>query len=116
MKLCQRRFRLGIRKKFFHPKGDWALEQGPQGSGHSTRLTNFKKHLYKVPRHMVWFLWYSVQDQELDLMILMDTFQLSIFYDSVILIWGPGRSTCYLLPLVRIAEFWVQFNYFMELA
>lgn len=37
MKLCQGRFRSDYQEKVFHPKGDWALEDDPQGSGYITK-------------------------------------------------------------------------------
>ncbi|KAJ7409572.1 hypothetical protein BTVI_56099 [Pitangus sulphuratus] len=53
LKLCQGIFRLDIRKKALYLESDWALEQAPQGSGHSTKLTEFKKRLDDILRHMV---------------------------------------------------------------
>lgn len=38
LKLAQGSFRLDILKeKVLHPKGEWELKQGPQGSGHSIK-------------------------------------------------------------------------------
>lgn len=42
-----------IKKKFFHSEGDWALEQAPQESGHSTSQTEFKKCLDNTLGYMV---------------------------------------------------------------
>lgn len=41
----------------------------PQGSGHGTRLPEFKKCLAKALRNIIWFLGDSVWSQEVDLMI-----------------------------------------------
>lgn len=68
----------------FSPRGCWALEQDPQKSAHSIRLTEFQKYLDKVLRHMVWFWGCPVQDQELDFDDPMGPFLLRIFYISVI--------------------------------
>lgn len=77
MKLSQKRFRLDIRKKF-SPRRWLNIEQSLQGSL-STSLTELKMCLGNTLRHMC--LVVSVQGQELNSMILMGLFQLSIFYD-----------------------------------
>lgn len=50
MSLCQGKLRLDIRKR--DPWGGWALGQAPHGSGHSTRLTEFKRRLDDVCGYM----------------------------------------------------------------
>lgn len=49
----------------------------------ASSLSEFRKCLDNTLRRMVGFLWCPAQDCELD-SILMDSFQLSRFYDSVI--------------------------------
>ncbi|KAJ7402848.1 hypothetical protein BTVI_82615 [Pitangus sulphuratus] len=66
LKLCQRRFRLSIRKNLYYLEGGWALEQALQESGQSTNLTEFKKLLDNALRHMIGFSGYLVQGHELD--------------------------------------------------
>lgn len=81
MNLTQGRFRLDSRK-FYTQRVILELEQAPQGSGHSTK-PEFKKHWDSALSHRVGLLGCPVQDQELDSMILMDPFQLSMLYDSI---------------------------------
>ena len=66
------------------PGGGWALEQAPQGSGHGPKLLEFKKRLDNALSHTVWFLGGPVWSQELDSMILMGSFQLGLFSDSMV--------------------------------
>lgn len=48
-------------------------------------LLEFKKHFDNVIRYVVRFLGSSVWSQKLDLMIFVGSFQLRIFYSSVVL-------------------------------
>ncbi|RMC15498.1 hypothetical protein DUI87_07690 [Hirundo rustica rustica] len=54
LKLCQGRFWLNIRERFFTQRvlGHW--NRLPRESGHSTTLTEFKKCLDNALRHVVW--------------------------------------------------------------
>ncbi|KAJ7420644.1 hypothetical protein WISP_47492 [Willisornis vidua] len=82
MKLNEGRFKLDIRKRFFTR---WVV-------GHFnnlprevvTTLAEHKKCLDNALRHMVSFLRCSTEAKELDLMILMGPFQMSMFYDFMI--------------------------------
>lgn len=65
-----------------HPEGGWALEQAPQDSGHSPRSARVQEAFEQCSQTFV-TLGVSVQDQELDWMILIDPFQLSIVHDSM---------------------------------
>jgi len=49
------------------------------------RLPEFKKLLDDALSYMVWFLSDPAWSQEMALMILVNPFQLGMFYDSVIL-------------------------------
>lgn len=53
MMLCQGRFGLDIRKRFFHPD---TLEQVPEEAATTLSLTEFKKCLYNPLGYMVWLL------------------------------------------------------------
>lgn len=52
---CQGKIRLDIGKGS-SPEGGWALEQAPQGSGHSPKLPEFKECSNIALRLMVWIL------------------------------------------------------------
>ena len=52
------------------------MEQAPQGSEHDPRLLEFKEHLDNTLRHRISILGVPVWSQDLDLMILVDPFQL----------------------------------------
>lgn len=62
---CQGKIRLDIGKGS-SPEGGWALEQAPQGSGHSPKLPEFQQHLDNALRPRVWILCGCVWGQELD--------------------------------------------------
>jgi len=61
------------------------MEQNAQGSGYGTELLEFKKSLDNDLRRKSLILGGAVKSQEFDLMILMGSFQLRIFCDSLIL-------------------------------
>lgn len=61
----------------------WVLGIGsPEGGGHGTELLEFKKHQDSTLRHVVWFLGSLVWSRELELIILVGPFQLSVFYNA----------------------------------
>ena len=60
------------------------MEQAPQESGHSPELLEIKECLDSALSHRVWILVGSVWSQELDSMILMGSFQLGLFSDSMV--------------------------------
>jgi len=55
---------------------------GPRGSGYSPKFQEFKEHLDSTLRHRVWILGGPMWSQELNSAMLVDPFQLRIFYDS----------------------------------
>jgi len=59
------------------------IAQAAQGSGHSPKLQEFKEHLDNSLRYHVWILCGPVWSQELNSMILVGTFQLGLFCDSM---------------------------------
>jgi len=76
-------------------RGSWGLGTGsaPEGSGHGTgcpgqwawpQVPECKERLDISLRGRVWILGGALWGQELDLMIPVGSFQLEIFYDSVI--------------------------------
>ena len=88
-------------------EGGQALEQALQGSGHSPKLPELKKHLDKALCHMVCLLSGPTQTQELDSMILTDPIQLRLFRDSMIQFLaifqsGKTHSEVYFVDLVFI--------------
>lgn len=58
-------------------------------------LSELTEHLHSIHKHMVWFLDGAVWSQELDSMILVDPFQLEMFYDSIMY----AIRSQFLLPL-----------------
>jgi len=50
----------GLRKDS-SPEGSWALEQAPQGSGHSPEPPEFKEHLDNALRDCLNFGWFYVE-------------------------------------------------------
>ena len=60
------------------------MEQVPWGNEHSSKLLEFKEHLDTTLRYKVWILRGAWWSWELDLVILVDPFQLRIVYDSMI--------------------------------
>ena len=52
------------------------MEQAAQGSGNGPRLLEFKEHLDNTLRHRISISGGPVWSQDLDLMILVDPFQL----------------------------------------
>ena len=73
-------------------RSGWGLGTGcaPEGDGHGTgctgqwaqpRVLEFKENLDSTLRHGVWILSGGVWIWEVDLMGLVDLFQLRIFYD-----------------------------------
>lgn len=88
-----------ISRKDSSPGGGKALEHDPKGVAKALSLPEFKKHMDKALRHVVWFSDGTVQSQELELIILMSPFQLKIFYVSSLGGWwcaeqqmGLGRG------------------------
>lgn len=57
------------------------MEQAPQGSGHGSKLQEFKENLDIAFRHRIGILGVPVWHQGLDSMNLESLFQLGIFYD-----------------------------------
>lgn len=53
----------------------WFVQSGGETGG--------RPHLVNAFSYVVWFFGCPAQEQKLDLMILMGSFQFSIFYDSV---------------------------------
>lgn len=49
MELHQEKMRLCVEKRFF-TRGQSDIKQSPQGSGHSVKMLEFKKHLDNVLR------------------------------------------------------------------
>ncbi|KAF4803151.1 hypothetical protein TURU_017691 [Turdus rufiventris] len=83
---CGREVYVGYYEKILHPEVGWALEQAPQGSGHSPSLTRVQEVFgQRSWVHGVTLGDGPVQCQELDLMSLLTLFQFSLFCDSVIL-------------------------------
>lgn len=62
-----------------------ALEQAPQGSDHGLKLMECKKRLDTALRHWVGILGALLWRQELDVVILVSSFQLGISDNSMIL-------------------------------
>lgn len=79
----QERFGLNIRKRFYTQWGVGPWKRLPREVVKAPSLLKFKKCLDNAPRDRVWLLYCPVQGQELDPMILTDTFQVSILYDSI---------------------------------
>lgn len=72
------------REKVLHPEGDWALEQASQGSDHSTNLHRVQQVFGQCSQvHGVVLGDRSMQAQDLDSVIPVSSFQLSISCDSV---------------------------------
>jgi len=70
------------------------MEQAVQGSGHSPKLMEFKKHLDNAVSHRIWILDGSMWSQDLDLMILLDPFLIMTFYDSIISLFKNAEGYC----------------------
>jgi len=83
--LCQGKVRWGWGKGS-SPEGDQALAQTPQGSSHSPRLMQFKKHLDSTFRHWPSILGRHVWSQDLDLMVLVGPSNLG--YSTIQLCFG----------------------------
>lgn len=99
MKVNQGRFRLDIGKRL-SPRGWLSTRTGsPGGMVMAPRLTESKKYLDSTRRHRVGFLGCSVQGQELDSMILVGPFQLSLFCDFENAQKCLWHSSCFQSPL-----------------
>ena len=85
LNLCQGRFRLYIKKRFFTQRvaGHW--NRLPREVIMAPSLTEFWKCLDSALRGMVWLEYGAAQDVDLDSMILVIPFQFSLFCDSLIL-------------------------------
>ena len=66
---------MGIKDRFL-TKSVVGMEQAPQGSEHGPKLIEFMKYLDSALRHRILILGGHVWSQELNLMILVDPFQL----------------------------------------
>ena len=64
------------------PQRAVGMEQAARGSGHSSKLLEYKKHLVSTLRRRVRFWGGAVWNQELNSAILVGPFQLGIFSDS----------------------------------
>jgi len=82
---------LGISSSLF---GHW--NRLPRAVVVAPSLLKFKKHLDNTSSNINWFWGGSVWSQELDLVILVGTFQIVIFYDFIVL--------CFYGWQVRIAD------------
>ena len=60
------------------------MEQAPRGSGHSSKLPEFKERLDNALIHKVWIWGGSVWSQELVSMTVVGLFQLRIICGSMI--------------------------------
>ena len=60
------------------------MEQPAQGSGHGSKMLEFKEYVNNNLRHRVWLLSGRVWSLELDSVTLTGPFQIEIFYDCVI--------------------------------
>jgi len=78
-------------EKVPHWKSGWALEQPPQGSGHSSKLLKFKKHLDNSVSCMVWFLGGATWSVNDDLCGSLPTWGILWFCDSMIL-WSKWNK------------------------
>jgi len=65
---------------------------GPRGSGCSPKFQEFKEHLDSTLRHRVWILGGPMWSQELNSAMLVDPFQLRIFYDSQLRWFYDGNN------------------------
>ena len=60
------------------------MEQAAQGSEHSPELLEFKKQLNSALKHGVWVLCDAAWSRGSGLMIFVGSFQLKLFYDSMV--------------------------------
>lgn len=81
MELCKGR---GCEEKALQQRAV-GMKQAAQGNDDDYKLLEFRKHLDNAHGYRVCILGGPVWSQELDSMILMGSFQLTIQYDSVIL-------------------------------
>ena len=68
-------------------RGSWGLGKGfaPEGSGHGPGLPEFKVHLVTAFERQNLIFGWSCVELELDLMNLVDLFQLRRFYDLMLI-------------------------------
>jgi len=80
-------------------------DMAAQGSGHSAELLAFKQCLGNALRHRVWILGGPLWSLELGLMILVGSFQIRIFYDSIILWshWQYSHGTYFFVSRFGLA-------------
>ncbi|KAJ7403492.1 hypothetical protein WISP_150650 [Willisornis vidua] len=86
LKLCQKRFRLDIRKRLFPQRVVGLWNRLPRGVITAPSQTEFKKCLSNALRHMMKLLGVLLCRAELDSTIPEGPFQLGIFCDPVILV------------------------------
>ena len=93
-------------------EGAQVLKKASQGSGWGIKLPELKEHLDNTLRHRVWILGSPVWSQELELVILVDPFQLGKFHNtmSLWLFTAPAQQLlkhhCYQICLSPEVKIW----------